>query len=161
MLVWIPTPAGLLACASCVQLRLLCNLLDGMVAIEGGRQTAWGVLYNEFPDRVADSLLLVGLGTAAGQSWLGWLCALLAALTAYVRMTGASLGMGQDFRGPMAKPHRMAVVTMACLSAAVLEFLHYDAARQVLGAASWVIAVGSFLTCVARTVALARLLKGN
>ena len=35
MLVWMPTPMGWLGCAACVQLRLLCNLLDGMVAVEG------------------------------------------------------------------------------------------------------------------------------
>ena len=41
-----------------VQLRLLCNLLDGMVAVEQGKQTPFGVLYNEMPDRVSDSALL-------------------------------------------------------------------------------------------------------
>ena len=55
----------------CVQLRLLCNLLDGMVAVEGGRSSPVGALYNEVPDRVADSLLLVALGYAVGIPWLG------------------------------------------------------------------------------------------
>ena len=109
------SPMMLLVAAVCVQLRLLCNLLDGMVAIEGGKQSAVGALYNEFPDRIADSLLLVALGYAAGVPWLGWLAALLAALTAYVRATGGALGFAQDFRGPMAKPQRMAVLTIACV----------------------------------------------
>ena len=34
------------------QLRLLCNLLDGMVAIEAGKSAADGPFWNEFPDRV-------------------------------------------------------------------------------------------------------------
>ncbi|HVT33561.1 MAG TPA: CDP-alcohol phosphatidyltransferase family protein, partial [Rhodanobacteraceae bacterium] len=106
-------PLALVAAAACVQLRLLCNLLDGMVAIEGGKQSKVGALYNEFPDRIADSVLLVALGDAAGADWLGWLAALLAALTAYVRSTGGALGLPQDFRGPMAKPHRMAMLTAA------------------------------------------------
>ena len=161
MLVWVPTPAGLLVCAACVQLRLLCNLLDGMVAVEGGRQTACGMLYNEFPDRISDSLLLVGLGMAAGQAWLGWLGALLAALTAYVRMTGASLGQGQDYQGPMAKQHRMAVLTVACVAAAGLELVHAEAVRPVLGAAAWIIALGALLTCARRSLALAKRLKGG
>ena len=63
--VWI----GFVLAAVCVQLRLLCNLLDGMVAIEGGKQSPTGMLYNEFPDRVADSLFLVALGYAAGCGW--------------------------------------------------------------------------------------------
>ncbi|HYM86480.1 MAG TPA: CDP-alcohol phosphatidyltransferase family protein, partial [Pseudoxanthomonas sp.] len=77
MLTWGVSPWGLVLAAVCVQLRLLCNLLDGMVAVEGGKQTATGALYNEFPDRVADSLLIVALGYAALHPWLGWLGSLL------------------------------------------------------------------------------------
>ena len=102
-----------------MQLRLLCNMLDGMVAIEGGRQTATGVLYNEIPDRVADSLLIVALGYAAGAGWLGWLGALAAAVTAYIRVLGGTCGLAQDFRGPLAKPHRMFVMTVGCLLGAI------------------------------------------
>ena len=100
-----------LAAAACVQLRLICNLLDGMVAIEGGRKSKVGAIYNEFPDRIADTLFLVPLGYAAGVPWLGWACALLAALTAYVRVFGGSLGLVQDFSGIMAKQRRMAALT--------------------------------------------------
>ena len=98
-----------------MQLRLLCNLLDGMVAIEGGRKSKVGVLYNEVPDRVADSLFLVALGYAIGIAWLGWLAALAAAVTAYIRVLGGTFGLAQDFRGPLAKQHRMAVMTAGCL----------------------------------------------
>ena len=63
---------GSIICALSIQLRLLCNLLDGMVAIEGGKQSRLGSLYNEFPDRVADSVLIVGVGYAIGYSDLGW-----------------------------------------------------------------------------------------
>ncbi|MBU0858976.1 MAG: CDP-alcohol phosphatidyltransferase family protein, partial [Alphaproteobacteria bacterium] len=41
--------------------------------------------------------------------------ALLAVMTAYVRTLGRSLGAPADFQGPMAKPHRMMVVMVACL----------------------------------------------
>lgn len=152
-----PTAIGLVLCAVCVQLRLLCNLLDGMVAIEGGKSSALGALYNEFPDRIADSLLIVALGYAAGYAWLGWLGALLAALTAYVRVTGGSLGLPQDFRGPMAKPHRMAVLTLACLVAAVEVTI--NGSRYALLAAAALIAIGAAATCVTRTGALARDLR--
>jgi len=70
-----------------------------MVAIEGGKSTATGALFNEIPDRIADPLLLVPLGYAAGYPWLGWLMALLAVLTAYVRVLGGGLGQPQDFGG--------------------------------------------------------------
>jgi hypothetical protein len=57
-----PDAVGLIGCALAVQARLVCNLLDGMVAIEGGKKSAVGSLYSEFPDRIADSLLIVALG---------------------------------------------------------------------------------------------------
>jgi phosphatidylglycerophosphate synthase len=152
-------PLALIGAAISVQLRLLCNLIDGMVAIEGGKQSPVGALYNEFPDRIADSLLLVAVGYACGVPWLGWLAALLAALTAYVRATGGALGLAQDFRGPMAKPHRMAVLTAACvLGAAEMQ---WNGTRWVLLAAAAVIAAGSALTCVTRALALARALRAR
>lgn len=152
-----PGIAGLITCAVCIQLRLICNLLDGMVAMEGGKQTPTGALYNEYPDRIADSLLIVALGYAAGLPWLGWLGALLAALTAYVRLSGASLGLPQDFRGPMAKQHRMAVLTAACLLALIEVLVTHTG--YVLPTAAVVIAAGSLLTCITRTRAIAAQLK--
>jgi phosphatidylglycerophosphate synthase len=152
-------PLALVGAAIAVQLRLLCNLIDGMVAIEGGKQSPVGALYNEFPDRIADSLLLVALGYACGVPWLGWLAALLAALTAYVRATGGALGLAQDFRGPMAKPHRMAVLTAACLIGAAE--MCWNGTRYALLAAAVVIAAGSAVTCVTRTRAIARALMAR
>lgn len=149
MLYWAFSIPALLMCAVGVQLRLACNLLDGMVAMEGGKKTTTGPLYNEFPDRVADSLLIVALGYAAGYPWLGWLGALLAALTAYVRVFGGSLGQPQDFRGPMAKQHRMAVLTVACLVGAIE--LYVTRTQYSLLVAAVLIAAGSLLTCITRT----------
>ena len=83
--------------AGFVQLRLVCNLIDGLVAVEGGKKGRAGDLFNEVPDRAADALFLVGAGMGAGCEVLGWVCAALAIFTAYVRAFGASLGRGQDF----------------------------------------------------------------
>jgi phosphatidylglycerophosphate synthase len=154
-----PTAAGLVLAALCIQLRLICNLLDGMVAMEGGRASPVGKIYNEFPDRVADSLLIVAAGYACGYPWLGWLGALLAALTAYVRVFGGSLGFAQDFRGPFAKQQRMAVLTIACLIGAGETYWHAE--HYALLAASALIAAGSLLTCITRTRAIALLLRSG
>jgi phosphatidylglycerophosphate synthase len=54
--------ALLVLAAVCIQLRLLCNLLDGMVAGEGGLGSKSGDLFNELPDRIADPLLNVPAG---------------------------------------------------------------------------------------------------
>ena len=157
VLLWLPAPAGPLLCALGVQLRLLCNLLDGMVAVEGGRGGPTGPLWNELPDRIADSVLIVALGMAAGEPALGWAGALMAALTAYVRTTGGALGFAQDFSGVQSKPRRMFVMTVGCLVAAASPW--WAQAAQGLLVAAWIIAIGSALTCAGRTHRLARLLR--
>jgi len=110
-----------------IQCRLLCNLFDGMVAVEGGKSTPSGELFNDIPDRIADSLILVAAGYATGVvPWaeaLGWAAGLGAVMTAYVRTLGAAIGAPVDFRGPMAKQHRMALMTVACLLTAVEPLL--------------------------------------
>ena len=158
-LLLLPAPWNLAAGAVCVQLRLLCNLIDGMVAIEGGRKSKVGVLYNEVPDRVADSLFIVALGYAIGVPWLGWLGALAAAITAYIRVLGGTYGLAQDFRGPLAKQHRMAVMTVGCVLG-IGEFLWRGTLFVVEGAA-WIIAVGALITCVTRLAAISRQLKAR
>ena len=149
---------GSIFCAVGIQLRLLCNLFDGMVAMEGGKQSAIGSLYNEFPDRIADSLLIVGLGYAIGYPDLGWFAALAAALTAYVRVFGGSIGLRQSFIGPMAKQHRMAVMTAGLVLNAIEASIY--GTHYVLLIALSIIAVGSAATCVTRTLAIATQLKG-
>jgi phosphatidylglycerophosphate synthase len=108
-------------------MRMLCNLFDGMVAIEGGFRTKSGEVYNELPDRFSDALILAGAGYSFPDfPWLsavGWCAAVLAVLTAYVRALGASAGAQQYFLGPMAKPQRMAVMTLAALGSAAGEFV--------------------------------------
>jgi phosphatidylglycerophosphate synthase len=110
----------LLMLAVCgIQLRLLCNLFDGMVAIEGGFKTKGGEIFNELPDRFSDAFIFVGAAYSVPEfPWmheLGWAAAVLAVITAYVRALGASMGAGQQFIGPMAKQQRMAVMTATCV----------------------------------------------
>jgi len=158
-LLLLPRPWNLLACAAGIQLRLLCNLLDGMVAVEGGRKSKLGVLYNEVPDRVADSLFLVALGYVCGIAWLGWLAALAAAVTAYIRVLGGTFGLAQDFRGPLAKQHRMAVMTAGCLLG-IGEYA-WNGGQHILEAAAWIIAFGAIVTCGTRIRAIALQLKAR
>jgi phosphatidylglycerophosphate synthase len=158
-LLLLPRPWNLLAGAVGIQLRLLCNLLDGMVAIEGGKKSKVGVIYNEVPDRVADSLFLVALGYAIGIPWVGWLAALAAAVTAYIRVLGGTFGLAQDFRGPLAKQHRMAVMTLGCLLGIGEWF--WDGGQRILVAAAYVIAFGAVVTCGTRVRAIAKQLQAR
>lgn len=154
LLAWWPTWLGLLDAAVCVQLRLACNLLDGMVAVEGGKGSPTGPLYNELPDRIEDSVLLLGFACGAGLAQWGWLAALLAMATAYVRAVGVGLGQPADFRGPMAKPHRMAALTLACL-AALAEAHAAGAVLIVPRVALALIILGTIVTLVRRTLGIA------
>lgn len=153
-------PAGaqvalLLGAGLLIQLRLASNMLDGLVAVEGGMGTRTGPLFNEVPDRLADLLGLVPAGYAI--SWvgwgseLGWAAGVLAVLTAYVRLLGGSLGQEQRFTGPMSKPHRMFVLTLACLASAIevgIASSDFEGVALALGLA--VIVVGSAVTFAAR-----------
>ncbi|WP_419805622.1 hypothetical protein [Terriglobus sp.] len=155
--------ALLVGAAVAVQARLICNLLDGMVAIEGGKASKTGGIFNDLPDRFADLLILAPAGYGLlGWPWareLGWLAGTLAVLTAYVRMLAASLGLPQDFRGVMSKPKRMAVMTAAALLSIGEPLLHERGG--VVYAALLVVAVGSAVTVVGRTVRMARLLESR
>lgn len=149
-----------LASAALIQLRLLCNMLDGMVAVAAGRQTRGGELFNDMPDRFADAAVLLGAGySLTAMRWgaeLGWLATVSAILTAYVRLLGGSMGLRQYFGGPMAKPQRMAVMTVASLLS-TLEPLA-GLRGQVVAIALTVIIAGSALTIVVRT---ARIVRGS
>ncbi|MEM1052321.1 MAG: CDP-alcohol phosphatidyltransferase family protein [Pseudomonadota bacterium] len=148
-----------------IQLRLLANMLDGLVAVEEGKSSATGPLYNEAPDRAEDALLLIGAGYGAGFPELGFLATVLAFGTAYIRALGGALGFEQDFVGPMAKQHRMFVLTLAAIitffwpSSVVGEFVLTGPAALVAGL--WIIIAGSALTCAVRLVRIARLLRAN
>jgi phosphatidylglycerophosphate synthase len=147
----------LLAAAFC-QARLICNLLDGMVAMEGGKREASGPFWNEFPDRVADILILAGAGLGIGHPALGFAAATMAVFTAYVRELGRATGAPSDFSGPMAKPHRMAVMTGAAILATV-EPLLPQTPGTILMAALWVVTIGAILTVLRRAVRLVGWLK--
>ena len=141
--------------AAFVQLRLLANLFDGMVAMKQGTASPIGELYNEVPDRVSDAFILIGFGYSSGGSpELGYLAALCAVATAYVRAVGKSLTGKQDFCGPMAKQQRMFLVTATALFCAF--FSSYPTAPTLILA---VITLGSIGTSVRRLLRIAQALR--
>jgi phosphatidylglycerophosphate synthase len=149
--------ALLVAAAAGIQLRLLCNLLDGMLAVEEGLKSTTGDIYNEVPDRIADIFILLGAGYSIRDLsygvTLGWAAALVAVLTAYVRVFAGSLGVTQHFIGPMAKQHRMFTLTVATLLAAGETLAGLPARAIRIGLA--VIIAGSIVTAIRRTLRIA------
>lgn len=151
---------ALLLAAVLVQLRLLANLLDGMVAIAAGKASAVGELFNEVPDRVSDTAVLIGVGFGIGGTpWLGGLAAVAAVATAYIRAVGKSLGLPSDFRGPMAKQQRMFLVTVWCIVAAIVPA--FVTRWHVTDVLLWIIVAGSLLTCGRRLGGIVRGLRGR
>ncbi len=141
-----------------MQLRLLCNLIDGMVAVEHNKHSIYGDIFNEFPDRLSDSFILIGVGIG-GQSQLsiilGLIAALLAMFTAYTRVLGGAIGTKQYFIGPMAKQHRMALLTFFTLFCLFLPEIHLI----MFPILSSVIILGCILTVYRRIMKIACELK--
>jgi phosphatidylglycerophosphate synthase len=147
------------------QLRLTANMLDGMVAISSGRVSKAGELYNEIPDRVSDAAVFIGAGFAwGGNVTLGYIATILAIFTAYVRAAGKIAGAPNEFCGPMAKQHRMLVITLVCIYAAmtprswqIMTFNDWQIGLMTLGLA--VIVLGCVITVVRRLSRIACALK--
>lgn len=152
-------PAGWLLGALCIQLRLAANLLDGMVAIEGGRGGPVGPLWNEAPDRIEDTAILVGFGLAAGAYGVGLWAAVAAIFCAYVRLLGGTVGLAQSFAGPMAKQHRMAAITAGCLIGFAEAWRDGD--PQLARLLLWAVFLGTLATAARRLLAIARQLRAD
>ena len=153
----------LVIAAAGIQLRLLCNMLDGLLAIEGGLKSKTGDLYNEVPDRFGDVAIMLGSGfvirTLPYGMTLAWIMVVIAILTAYVRLLGGSLGLVQDFSGPMAKQHRMFTLTLGSLFAA--GEIAMRGTVWTLYIAVWVIVAGSAFTFARRLTRIARQLEAR
>lgn len=148
----------LLAALFC-QLRLLCNLFDGMVAVEGGKAASDGPFWNEFPDRVADLLIFIGAGYGVGLPELGFAAGAFAVLTAYVRELGRANGLASDFSGPMAKQHRMASITAAAVVSTLAPL--WGGRDEIIVIALIAIALGAALTALRRASRIVAGLKAG
>lgn len=140
-------------------------MLDGMVALASGRDSKIGELYNEVPDRVSDAAVFIGAGYACGGNVvLGFIATILAIFTAYVRAAGKIAGAPNEFGGPMAKQHRMLVITIACLFSVVLprswQIFHFgNLELGVMAIALSIIIAGCLVTVAVRLQRIARALR--
>jgi phosphatidylglycerophosphate synthase len=147
------------------QLRLTANMLDGMVALASGRASKTGELYNEVPDRVSDAAVFIGAGFAwGGNITLGYIATILSIFTAYIRAAGKIAGAPNEFCGPMAKQHRMLVITLICLYAAftprswqVMAFNDSQIGLMTVGLV--IIIAGCAITVIRRLGRITRVLK--
>jgi phosphatidylglycerophosphate synthase len=140
-----------------LQMRLLCNLFDGMVAIEYDKKTSSGGLFNEIPDRISDTIIILGFCLSVHYDqetiYLGLACIIISISTAYIRALGASMGAGEQFQGPMAKQHRMALITGTVILILILNLfpaIDFPITKTSL----WIMLCGGILTCYRRIYAI-------
>ena len=133
------------------------------MAVEGGLKTRSGGIFNDLPDRVSDTLVLVGAGySITWVSWgreLGWAAALVALLTAYVRVLGGAEGAAQQFCGPMAKTYRMVVMAVGCLFAALEAAMGW--VERAIPFALGVVIVGCVVTIARRMYRIVKELEAR
>lgn len=149
--------ARYLAAGLCIGSRLICNMIDGMVAVEYNKKSPSGEIFNELPDRLSDTASLMGAGWAAGCSELGLWASLLAVLTAYIRTLSSGAGAPADFGGPMAKQQRMKLLIGACVACAVWPGYH----EVILAGVLVLITVGCVLTSWRRASSAVRFLESQ
>lgn len=151
------------AAALLIPLRLLCNLLDGLIAVEGGFSSPAGEIYNEFPDRLSDAFVLVGAGYALGHGdagiTLGWTAAVVALLVAYIRTLGSSAGARAHFEGPLAKQQRMVVLVAGALVAALEVAMGWE--PRAVAVALGIVIIGGLVTLIRRTRLVVRDLNAS
>lgn len=98
----------LLLVPPCVLLRLLFNLMDGQIARSMGIVDPWGEVKNEFGDRIADSIIFLGLayGVYADTRLVALILALILCAS-YLGIFNKALGGTRLYIGIYAKGDRM------------------------------------------------------
>jgi phosphatidylglycerophosphate synthase len=166
---WLSGPARwpwlLLVAPLLCHVRLWMNMLDGMVALAGGKASARGEILNDLPDRVSDVLIFAGVAHSGWchPLWAYW-AAIFALLTAYVGTLGQAVAGRREFRGAMSKPWRMVVLNVAAWVTLALYWA--DRAPRLWGQSVFdlacaLVVAGCVQTIVARLRATLRLLKDS
>ena len=123
-------------------LRIMANALDGLVAQRSGTARPAGELFNESADRLGDAAFLGAAATLPGLAPIALGALAAAQLASFVGITARAAGGTRRYDGPMGKPDRMAVVSIAAIAAIFTE--------RAWPIALWVIAIGSLLTAANR-----------
>lgn len=100
--------------------RLWLNMLDGMVALASGTASPRGEIFNDFPDRISDVLIFVGVAhSGLCGPYFGYWAAIMSLLAAYVGTLGQAVGGRREYGGVMSKPWRMVALHLGAWAAYV------------------------------------------
>jgi phosphatidylglycerophosphate synthase len=93
--------------------RLAANALDGLVARRTGLARPWGEVFNECCDRLADTLIFVGLAcNHLVNAQLAWATLVLVLLNSYLGTVPKAAGGKRQFGGFLAKADRMIYIAL-------------------------------------------------
>ena len=105
---WVVTP--------CVLVRLVLNLMDGLVARELKLASTWGEVKNEFGDRLADAAIFLGLCFAGyADARLAALAIVLILCVSYLGILGKAIGGARVYGGVFGKGDRMIALALFTL----------------------------------------------
>jgi CDP-diacylglycerol--glycerol-3-phosphate 3-phosphatidyltransferase len=129
-----PGLAAGLVVAALLAARLACANLDGGVARESARTTAFGAVLNEAGDRGAELAALAGC-LAIAPAGLVLATALAATLPSWTALAGAAAGLPRVQGGPAGKTERCLLLALLAGTGQATVFLAIIAAGSALTAA--------------------------
>jgi hypothetical protein len=116
--------AALLLAGIFLQVRFVCGLVERIVIRERGTRARSTEILGNLLDRGADIAVFVAAGYSIGGGvigpMLGWMAAVLCVATSYVGLLSSAPVLLEAATYPMNQRHRMAVMTAACVIAAIL-----------------------------------------
>ena len=97
-----------------IMLRITCNLLDGMVAIERNMTSLQGEALQDTVDRLADSSVVLGAAfSPIGDLHLGIVAISLMLISSYVGIQKKAVGGSREYGGMLGKGDRYILISIA------------------------------------------------
>ena len=97
-----------------ITLRMMCNLLDGMVAIERAMTSPQGEALQDTVDRLADSCMVLGAAfSPIGDLRLGIVAITLMLISSYVGIQKKAVGGSREYGGILGKGDRFLLFSIA------------------------------------------------
>jgi phosphatidylglycerophosphate synthase len=86
------------------------------VALAAGKASKKGEIINDLPDRFSDVIIFAGIAHSGWcRPYLAYWVAIAAVIVAYVGLFGQAVGVQREFSGVMAKPWRIAALSVGAL----------------------------------------------
>jgi phosphatidylglycerophosphate synthase len=136
-----------------ITLRCMCNLLDGMVAIERKMTSTRGEALQDMVDRFSDSCTLLGVAFSSfGDLRLGIFAMTIMLISSHIGVLKKAVGGKREYGGILGKGDRFFLIGVASIA----QYLWMDDVRglHVLSIMLGVIILGGIVTIVQRSISI-------